>query len=193
MFTESVILGEMGRDLIQEAGVPAQHRRELGGTQVLFHALEADQLDVYPEYTGTISGEILVGKKIRDEAALRAALAERGVGMSRPLGFNDSYAIGMREEEAARLGVSSLSDLRRYPDLKLGFSNEFMDRSDGWPGVRDRYGLPQPRRPGSRSRPGLPCPRQWRDPVRPTSIRPTPRSGSTISACSVTTSSSFPV
>ena len=143
VFTESVILGEIAQELIQEAGAPALHRRELGGTQVLFHALEADQLDVYPEYTGTISGEILAGQKIRDEATLRAALAGRGVGMSRPLGFNNTYAIGMREEEAVRLGVVSLSDLRRYPDLKFGFSNEFIDRSDGWPGVRDRYALPQ--------------------------------------------------
>ena len=105
VFTESVILGEIARDLIQEAGVPVRHQRELGGTQVLFHALEADQLDVYPEYTGTISGEILAGKKIQDEAALRAALAERGVGMSQPLGFDDTYAIGMREQEAERLGI----------------------------------------------------------------------------------------
>jgi osmoprotectant transport system permease protein len=143
VFTESVILGEIAEDLIHEAKVPVLHRRELGGTQVLFHALEADQLDVYPEYTGTITGEILVGKKVNDDGALRAALAERGVGMSRPLGFNDTYAIGMREKDAERLGVVSLSDLRRHPDLKFGFSNEFMDRSDGWPGVRDRYGLPQ--------------------------------------------------
>jgi osmoprotectant transport system permease protein len=143
VFTESVILGEIAEDLIHEAKVPVLHRRELGGTQVLFHALEADQLDVYPEYTGTITGEILVGKKVNDDDALRAALAERGVGMSRPLGFNDTYAIGMREKDAERLGVVSLSDLRRLPDLKFGFSNEFMDRSDGWPGVRDRYGLPQ--------------------------------------------------
>ena len=143
VFTESVILGEMARDLIVEARVPARHLRELGGTQVLFHALEADQLDVYPEYTGTISGEILVGKKLRNEADLRAALAERGVGMSAPLGFDDTYAIGMREQEAARLRITRLSDLRQHPTLKFGFSNEFMDRSDGWPGIRDRYGLPQ--------------------------------------------------
>ena len=143
VFTESVILGEIGQDLIREAGVAALHRRELGGTQVLFHALESDELDIYPEYTGTIAGEILAGKGIRDEAGLRAALAERGVGMSRPLGFNDTYAIGMIESVAAKLGIASLSDLKRHPELKFGFSNEFMDRVDGWPGVRDRYGLPQ--------------------------------------------------
>jgi osmoprotectant transport system permease protein len=142
-FTESVILGEIAQGLIREAGIPSSHWRELGGTQVLFHALEANELDVYPEYTGTISGEILAGKGIRGEAALRSALAERGVGMSRPLGFNDTYAIGMREDVASRLGLVSLSDLKRHPDLKFGFSNEFMDRADGWPGIRDRYGLPQ--------------------------------------------------
>ena len=63
--------------------------------------------------------------------------------MSRPLGFNDTYAIGMLEAVAAKLGISSLSDLKRHPELKFGFSNEFMDRADGWPGLRDRYGLPQ--------------------------------------------------
>jgi osmoprotectant transport system permease protein len=142
-FTESVILGNIAERLIQEAGIPAIHRRELGGTQVLFHALEADELDVYPEYTGTITGEILAGKNIKGEEALRRALAERGVGMSRPLGFNNTYAIGMREEVAARLGVRTMSELRNHPELRFGFSNEFMERVDGWPGLRDRYGLPQ--------------------------------------------------
>jgi osmoprotectant transport system permease protein len=143
LFTESVILGDLAEQLIRDAGVTVVHRRELGGTQVLFHALEADELDAYPEYTGTISGEILAGKKIRSEAELRAALAERGVGMSRSIGFNDTYAIGMRQEVAARLGVSRISDLRGHPELRFGFSNEFMERADGWPGLRDRYTLPQ--------------------------------------------------
>ena len=144
VFTESVILGEMARDLIQGAGAPTVHRRELGGTQVLFHALEADELDIYPEYTGTIATEILAGKEqIRDEAGCGERQQKRGVLMSRPLGFNDTYAIGMIESVAARLGIASLSDLKRHPGLKFGFSNEFMDRADGWPGMRDRYGLTQ--------------------------------------------------
>ncbi len=142
-FTESVILGDIAEQLIQEAGSPVVHRRELGGTQVLFHALEADELDLYAEYTGTISGEILAGKNIHGEPALRQALAGRGIGMSRPVGFNDTYAIGMREEVAARLGIRTMTDLRSHPELRFGFSNEFMERADGWPGVRDRYGLPQ--------------------------------------------------
>jgi osmoprotectant transport system permease protein len=143
VFTESVILGEIAGQLLKDAGIPVVHRRELGGTQVLFHALQADELDIYPEYTGTITGEILAGKNIRGESELRAALAERGIGMSRPLGFNDTYAIGMPDAIAARLGIRTLSDLRRHPDLRFGFSNEFMERGDGWPGLRDRYALPQ--------------------------------------------------
>jgi osmoprotectant transport system permease protein len=143
VFTESVILGEMGRRLLDQSGVQAVHRRELGGTQVLFHALESDELDVYAEYTGTITGEILAGKKIQNEDELTQALADRGVGMSRPLGFNDTYCLGMREPVAARLGVATLSELRMHPELKFGFSNEFIDRADGWPGIRKRYGLPQ--------------------------------------------------
>jgi osmoprotectant transport system permease protein len=143
VFTESVILGDLAERLIRDAGIPATHHRELGGTQILFHALEADELDVYPEYTGTISAEILAGRNIQGEDALRRALAERGIGMSRPLGFNDSYAIGMRAEVADRLGLRTISDLRRHPELKFGFSNEFMERADGWPGLRDRYALPQ--------------------------------------------------
>src|SRR5262245_20474892 len=96
-FTESVILGEIARDLLSDSGIAVTHRRELGGTQVLFHALEADELDVYPEYTGTISAEIFAGRKIQDEAAMRAELAERGIGMSRSLGFNNTYSIGIPE------------------------------------------------------------------------------------------------
>ncbi len=142
-FTESVILGEIAVRLIQPTGAPVVHRRELGGTQVLFNALKADELDVYAEYTGTISGEILSGRKIRGEEAIRSVLAEQGIGMSRPLGFNNSYAIGMREEVASRLGLKTLSDLKGHPELRFGFSNEFMERGDGWPGLRDRYGLPQ--------------------------------------------------
>ena len=142
-FTESVILGDIAVGLLENEGIPAIHRRELGGTQILFHALEAGQLDLYPEYTGTISAEILAGRNLRGDSAIREALAARGVGMSRSLGFNNTYAIGMREQDAARLEIVNLSDLRGHPSIKFGFSNEFMERLDGWPGLKRRYDLPQ--------------------------------------------------
>ncbi|MFI5294991.1 MAG: glycine betaine ABC transporter substrate-binding protein [Thermodesulfovibrionales bacterium] len=142
-FTESVILGEIVTDLARNAGATVVHRRELGGTRVLWDALLKGDIDIYPEYTGTISREILAGKGITGETALREALKKRGILMTRSLGFSDTYAIGMKKETCKKLGISSISDLRRYSNLKFGFSNEFMDRADGWPGLRNQYGLPQ--------------------------------------------------
>nr|WP_232293206.1 glycine betaine ABC transporter substrate-binding protein [Stigmatella aurantiaca] len=142
-FTESVIIGEMVTRLARDAGARAVHRRELGGTAVLWEALRRGELDVYPEYTGTLRQELFAGRALRDDAALREALAAEGLRMSAPLGFNNTYALGMKESEAERLGVRRISDLRRHPELRLGLSNEFMDRADGWPALRERYQLPQ--------------------------------------------------
>jgi osmoprotectant transport system permease protein len=142
-FTENVILGEIVTQLARDNGAAAAHRRELGGTQVLWNALRRGEIDVYPEYTGTIRQEILAGRVIRDEETLRQALEEQGIRVSAPLGFNNTYALGMKEPLAEQLGIRSISDLRRHPDLQFGFSNEFMERGDGWPSLRDRYQLPQ--------------------------------------------------
>jgi osmoprotectant transport system permease protein len=142
-FTESVILGELVNRMAINAGATANHQREFGGTRVLWNALLRGDLDVYPEYTGTIELEILAGKNIAPgEAGLRAAVEAEGLRMGRPLGFNNTYAIGMREDVAQRLGIRTISDLRDHTDLVLGFSNEFMDRGDGWPSLRDVYKLP---------------------------------------------------
>lgn len=142
-FTENVILGEIVAALSSSHGVDAAHARELGGTRILFEALVNGEIDVYPEYTGTITQEILAGERVEDHETMRARLAERGVLTSDPLGFNNSYAIGMLETRAAELGIRTVSDLASHPDLALGFGNEFMDREDGWPSLRSTYGLPQ--------------------------------------------------
>ena len=143
VFTEGVILGEMAAILARSAGARTVYRRELGGTQVLWNALLKGEIDLYPEYTGTISQEILHDAGARSEEAIRQALAQRGIRISRPLGFDNTYAIGMKQEAAGRLGIRTISDLRRHPELKLSFSNEFMNRTDGWPGLRGSYSLPQ--------------------------------------------------
>ena len=143
-FTESVILGEMARLAARQQGVPVVHQRELGGTAILWSALQHGDIDAYPEYTGTLTHELL--KNVPPDAdipTLRAALKPLGIGITDSLGFDDTYAIGMREDHAKQLGIRSLSDLVAHPELRLGFSNEFMARSDGWPGLRQRYGLPQ--------------------------------------------------
>ncbi len=141
-FTEAVILGEIGAGLARQAGVPVEHRRQLGGTRILWRALEEGDIDAYAEYTGTLAEELLQLPGA-DRAALERALAARGLAMTAPLGFDNTYALGMRAERAQALAIEKLSDLRAHPDLNLGLSNEFMQRADGWPGLRAAYGLPQ--------------------------------------------------
>jgi osmoprotectant transport system permease protein len=142
--TGSVLLGEMATLLIQDAGDPATHRQELGGTLVLWEALIAGHLDVYPEFTGTLTFDILKDPALTDFEEIRAALAARGIGTTRPLGFESNYAIGVRADTAARLGLRTVSDLARHPGLRMRFSVEFAKRADGWPGLKRHYGLPHP-------------------------------------------------
>lgn len=144
-FTESVILGEIATQVIRNQGIEARHRDQLGGTRLLWQALLNGEIDLYPEYTGTLMEEILATRlrDRRDLAALRQALAEQGIRISEPLGFNNTYALGMTAARADRLGIATISGLRRHPELKFGFSNEFMGRADGWPGLRKAYRLPQ--------------------------------------------------
>ena len=101
-FTESVLLGELARQTLEQSGVPAVHRRELGGTRVLWEALVAGQIDVYPEYTGTLAQEILSG------APLDEGLRARGIRAGPPLGFEDTYAIGVRRDSAVPDRVEQL-------------------------------------------------------------------------------------
>jgi osmoprotectant transport system permease protein len=137
-FTESVILAEIGAQLAREGGAEAR-RDDLGGGPAIWLALKQGDIDVYPEYTGTITRQILKA----DPPDLAAALAPYGVRISKSLGFRNNYALGMRRDVAAAKGITKISDLRQHPDLRLGFLHEFLDRQDGWPGVKQRYELPQ--------------------------------------------------
>jgi osmoprotectant transport system permease protein len=142
-FTESVILGEIIAQLLRHNGVEAIHKQGLGGTTFLWENLQNGSIDIYPEYTGTITQELLKCQGIAGEDAIRNALDLRQIKMSRPLGFNDTYAIGMPESLAREKGIRTISDLRNHPDLKFGFTNEFLNRGDGWLSLKDRYELPQ--------------------------------------------------
>ena len=136
-FTESYILGEI---LSQSAG--ATHKPGLGNTAILLEALKAGSIDVYPEYTGTIAREILKSEERLDLAALNQRLKPLGLAASVPLGFSNSYALGMRRKDADRLGVKKVSELPKHPTLRFGLSHEFLGRRDGWPGLQSTYGLP---------------------------------------------------
>jgi len=144
-FTESYILGEIVRQTLADAGVAAEHRQGLGNTGILAQALASGAVDIYPEYTGTIVRELLQreGNPPLDE--LNRWLAPRGLKAVVPLGFNNTYALALRETVASRLGVTTISDLARLPPaaLKLGLSHEFQQRADGWPALQKAYALPQ--------------------------------------------------
>ena len=142
-FTESVILGELANGMIRTQYPRVRHIRELGGTRVLWNALLRGEIDIYPEYTGTLIQEILANEKIAGTPDLPEILAQYQIEMSDPLGFNNTYAIGMLPDLARERGIEKISDLRIHPDLRFGFTNEFMDRQDGWPGLQKEYQLPQ--------------------------------------------------
>jgi osmoprotectant transport system permease protein len=143
VFTESVILGELGKQLLQGAGQTVEHRKELGGTRILWSALLRGDIDCYPEYTGTLRAEIFANQALDSDAQLTQALARQGVWSSRPLGFNNTYVLGMRRDKAQRLHIERISQLAQHAQLRFGFSNEFIERQDGWLGLRERYRLPQ--------------------------------------------------
>jgi len=142
-FTESYILGEIVRQTLQTAGVPATHQQGLGNTGILEQALSSGAVQVYPEYTGTIVREILKreGNPTLDE--LNQWLAPRGLKVGVPLGFNNTYALALRESVADKLGLKTISDLAKLPAgaLKMGLSHEFQVRADGWPALQKAYGL----------------------------------------------------
>lgn len=141
LFTEAVILGDIAAETGRSIGAAVEHRRQLGGTRFLWSALLSGDIDLYADYTGTLFQEILQVPPGDD--AVRRMGDSLGVLMTEPLGFNNTYALGMAADRAAELGVESISDLVAHPDLVLGFSNEFIDRADGWPKLRTTYGLPQ--------------------------------------------------
>jgi osmoprotectant transport system permease protein len=141
-FTESYILGEIVAQAAAGAGeAKVENTPGLGNTGIVFQALQTGAIDVYPEYTGTIAREILQRNEELDLAALNRALAPMSLAAGVPLGFNNSYALAMRSKQAAELGIRNISDLARHPQLKFGLSQEFILRTDGWPGLKQRYGL----------------------------------------------------
>ena len=142
-FTESYILGEIIKQTAQAAGeTSAGHQQGLGNTAIVLNALTTGAIDVYPEYTGTIAKEILKLDAVPALPELNAKLASMGLAVGVPLGFNNTYAIALRGDEARGKSIARLSDLKAHPELRLGLSQEFIGRADGWPGLKRVYELP---------------------------------------------------
>lgn len=141
-FTESYILGEIvAQTVTAGGGARAVHKPGLGNTGILFAALENGAIDVYPEYTGTIAFELLRLTHPQSIEELNRRLGSRGLAVGVPIGFSNSYALAMTQQRAQKLGIRSLSDLARHPQLAFGLSQEFVSRRDGWEALREAYGM----------------------------------------------------
>jgi osmoprotectant transport system permease protein len=140
-FTESYVLGEIAKRLLEDAGFTVEHKQGMGGTIIVWRALTNGDISMYPDYTGTVQETILKSKTPLTLEQMRAALAEHGIGMTEELGFNNTYAFAMRRETAESFNLRTISDLRQHPNLKLGFTHEFLNRKDGWEPLSKHYGL----------------------------------------------------
>lgn len=146
---ESRLLAEiMAQAIEQNTDIKVKRRYGLGGTLICFEALRTGEVDVYPEYTGTIMTAILHEEPSRAEKqiltpdsiykAISKTLEKKyNMILGLPFGFSNSYAIITNPD----LGLKTISDLRDRNDLRYGFSNEFLERKDGFPGLNEQYHL----------------------------------------------------
>jgi glycine betaine/choline ABC-type transport system substrate-binding protein len=152
-FSEQVLLAEIVAEALEGKGLRVDRRLNLGGTFVCHKALVAGDLDLYPEYTGTAFTAILAKKPVSDPAAVRKEVEQEyakrwGIVWSPPLGFENTFALVVRGEDARRWGAKTISDLKAHEaEIRPGFGYEFLEREDGFPGLAKTYGLNFPRRP----------------------------------------------
>lgn len=139
-FTESYVLGEIAKRALKDAGFSVEHKEGIGATGIVWAALKGGDVSAYPEYTGTVSEEILKRPGLKVDA-MRDALEAQGIGISKDLGFNNGYGLVMRRSDAARLGISTISDLTRHPEIKAAITHEYLVRKDGWVPLAAKYGL----------------------------------------------------
>jgi len=143
IFTEGYVLGEMAAQAIEATSpVPVTRKLGMGSTGILFEALKSGAIDVYPDYTGTLAEAILKRPDLKSLDEIRRALSGLGLTMSGSLGFNDTYALAVKEEFAEKHNLHTIGDLIPIQSgIKAAFSYEFMDRKDGYPGLIDNYHL----------------------------------------------------
>jgi osmoprotectant transport system permease protein len=143
IFTESYILGEIAAQSIEKNPDTSVDRKlGMGSTGMLFESLKSGAIDVYPDYSGTLAETILKNPKLKKLDEIRTALKPLGLTISDSLGFNNTYALAVSESFAEKNNLHTVSDLLTAKDpIRAAFSYEFMDRSDGYNGLIERYGL----------------------------------------------------
>jgi osmoprotectant transport system permease protein len=143
VFTEGYVLGEIAAQSIESVSkVPIERKLGMGSTGILFAALSSGAIDLYADYTGTLSEAILKQPDLKSVEDIQAALSKMDLVISEPLGFDDTYALAVKESFAEKHDLHTISDLARVQDdIKAGFSYEFMDRKDGFPRMAEHYHL----------------------------------------------------
>lgn len=146
-FTEQILINEMVALLLEDAGYPVERKLNLGTSAIVHQALVSGEIDAYVEYTGTGLTAILGLPVESDPQAVydtvTAAYEEQfGLTWLEPLGFNNTYALAIRQEQADELGIATISDLQAQANnLRFGGTQEFLTRPDGLPGLQETYDL----------------------------------------------------
>jgi osmoprotectant transport system permease protein len=145
-FTEGYVLGEIAAQTVESVtAVPVSRKLGMGSTGIVFEALKSGAIDVYSDYTGTLAEAILKRPDLKSVEDIRSALLAMDLVMSAPLGFDDTYALAVKEEFAQQHKLRTISDLKGIEkDLRGAFSYEFMDRKDGFLGMAQSYQLHLP-------------------------------------------------
>jgi osmoprotectant transport system substrate-binding protein len=147
-FTEQLILGEIFAQMLEHyCRAPVDRRFYLAGTYICQQAILAGRIDVYPEYTGTALTAVLKQKASADKPDVYRRVKEEyerrfDLTLEPAFGFNDTFAMEIRGEDARRLHIQTLSQAAQFaPQWRAGFGYEFMERPDGYPGLAAAYGL----------------------------------------------------
>jgi glycine betaine/choline ABC-type transport system substrate-binding protein len=147
-FTEQIILAELFAQQIEEhSALRVERKLNLGGTFICQDALVSGKIDLYPEYTGTALTAVLKDPPQNNPSEVfrivkEAYLSKFDVEEMAPLGFNNTFAMVIRGDDAERLHLRTVSDIAPYaPKWRAGFGYEFMERPDGYRGWVAAYGL----------------------------------------------------
>ena len=142
-FNENYILGEIISQLLEDSGFTVDRNFGMSGTMVIYEALRTGEVDAYVEYSGTLAEVIFPGEGDSTSAELNQHLQSEGIEALQSFGFNNTYALAMKRDHAADLGVETVSELAAQENIDLGFSVEFLNRADGWLGLIENYGFTQ--------------------------------------------------
>lgn len=147
-FTEQEILVHIVSELIEnKTDIKVERKPYLGGTNICAKALESGDVDIYVEYTGTGLMSILKEDVMTDpddvyEKVKKRYEEEKDIIWLEPLGFNNTYALAMKESQAKELGIETYSDLAKHaPNLVFAATQEFLERADGYKGLQEVYGM----------------------------------------------------